>query len=367
MAMGKYDDQIRQIEEELGKMQYNKRTQHHYGLLRAKLARLKESQLARSGVGKASGKGYSVKKSGSASVILIGFPSAGKSTLLNVLTDADSPVGAYEFTTLDVVPGMMHYKHANIQILDVPGIVHGAASGRGRGKEVLAVMRNADLAIIIVDVHRPEQLAALRKEIYDADLRLNQRPPDVKITKTAKGGLHVASTVPLTKLAKETARAVQREMGVHNADVVIRQDIDVDQFIDAIEGNRAYLPSITVLNKIDAVDAEKLRAVVSKIKPDLCISAQKGTNIDKLRDLIYDKLGLIRVYCKEVGRKADLDVPLIIKKGSTIRTVCEKLHRDFASKFKFARVWGPSAKFGGQKLMLRHEVKDGDIVEIHVR
>lgn len=365
--MGKYDEQIRQIEEELGKMQYNKRTQHHYGLLRAKLAKLKETQLSRSGVGKASGKGYSVKKSGSASVILVGFPSAGKSTLLNVLTGADSPVGAYEFTTLDVVPGMMHYKHARIQILDVPGIVHGAATGRGRGKEVLAAMRNADLAIILVDIHRPEQLAALCKEIYEADLRLDQRPPDVKITKTAKGGLHVANTVPLTKLTKETARGMLREMGIHNADVVIRQDIDVDQLIDAVEGNRAYLPSATVLNKIDAVDEKKLNMVRQQLKPDLCISAQKETNIGALRDLIYDKLDLIRVYCKEVGKKADLDVPLIIKKGSTIKNVCDKLHREFAGKFKFARVWGPSAKFGGQKFMLKHEVRDGDIVEIHVQ
>ncbi len=364
--MGKYDDQIKQIEEELGKMQYNKRTQHHYGLLRAKLAKLKDVQTSRSAVGKASGKGYAVKKSGSASVILIGFPSAGKSTLLNILTGADSPVAAYEFTTLDVIPGMMHYKHANIQILDVPGIVHGAATGRGRGREVLAVMRNADLGIIIVDVHRPEQLASLRREIYEAGLRLNQHPPEVKIKKTPKGGLNVASTVPLTKLTKETARAVLREMGIHNADVVIRDDIDVDQLIDAIEGNRAYLPSATLLNKIDSISEEKLRVLKQQLKPDLCISAQNGTNINTLRDLIYDKLGLIRIYCKEVGKKADLDVPLIIQKGSTIKTICEKLHREFTSKFKFARIWGPSAKFGGQKLMLKHKVEDGDIVEIHV-
>lgn len=365
--MGKYDDKIKDIEAELSKMQYNKHTQAHYGLLRAKISRLREAQAARSGVGKASGKGYSVKKSGSASVILIGFPSAGKSTLLNALTGADSPVGAYEFTTLDVIPGMMSYKHANIQILDVPGIVRGAASGRGRGREVLAVMRSADLALIIIDVNKPEQLATLQKEIYDSGLRLNQRSPDVRITKKPRGGLNIANTVRLTKLTKETAKAVLRELSVHNADVVIRTNIDVDQFIDCIEANKVFIPAAIILNKMDTISPEKLEDIQKQTKADICISANDGTNIPRLRDLIYDKLGLIRIYCKEVGKKADLDVPLIIRKGSTVRTVCDKLHREFVSMFKFSKVWGSSAKFGGQKLMLKHKVKDGDIVELHLR
>jgi len=149
--MADYQDKIKEMEEELSKMQYNKRTQHHYGLVRAKIARLKETEVRRGSGGKKP-EGYSVKKSGDATVILCGFPSTGKSTLLNALTNARSEVGAYAFTTLTVVPGLLEYGHARIQVLDVPGIVHGAASGRGRGSEVLSVMRSTDLCIIILDV-----------------------------------------------------------------------------------------------------------------------------------------------------------------------------------------------------------------------
>ena len=84
--------------------------------------------------------------------------------------------------------------------------------------------------------------------------------------------------------------------------------------------------------------------------------------------MIFRKLNFIRVYCKEVGKKADLDVPMIMFKGATIKDLCEKLHRDFVNKFKFARIWGPSAKFPGQELKrLEHALVDGDIVELHLR
>ena len=107
----------------------------------------------------------------------------GKSTLLNKITNAESRIGAYDFTTLDVVPGMMDYKGAKIQIFDVPGIVHGAASGKGRGKEVLSVIRGADLIMILVDVGHPGQFESLAKEVYESGIRLNQKKPDIRITK----------------------------------------------------------------------------------------------------------------------------------------------------------------------------------------
>ena len=128
-------ERIKELEEELSTTKYNKRTQGHIGLVKAKIARLKEEQ-QRKQAGKGKTEGYSVKRSGDATAIIVGFPSVGKSTLLNALTNAKSEVAAYAFTTLTCIPGLMEYKHAKIQILDVPGIVEGAASGRGRGKEI---------------------------------------------------------------------------------------------------------------------------------------------------------------------------------------------------------------------------------------
>ncbi len=359
-------DRIRELENELSTMQYNKRTQHHYGLVRAKIAELRKKEEARRAKGPQT-TGYSVKKSGDATVILVGFPSAGKSSLLNAITNADSPIGAYEFTTLDVVPGLMEHKDAKIQILDVPGIVAGAASGRGRGREVLSVLQNADLALILVDTLRPNALKVIKKEIYDSHLRLNKTRPDVKITKKSKGGIRIGKTVMLPRLSDETIKAVCKEMRITNAEILIRSEIEVDDLIDVIEKNKIYIPGLTILNKIDLVDEERLEEIIDEVEPDICISAQKGINLDAVKEAIFDRLDLIRIYCKEVGKKADMGVPLIMKRGSTIKDMCDKLHRDFARRFRFARVWGKSAKFPGQRLMLQHTLRDRDVVEIHLR
>lgn len=65
-----------------------------------------------------------------------GFPSVGKSSLLTILTGTESEAAAYEFTTLTCIPGVIHYNDAKIQLLDLPGIIEGAAQGKGRGRQV---------------------------------------------------------------------------------------------------------------------------------------------------------------------------------------------------------------------------------------
>lgn len=167
-------EKIKELEELISKSKYNKKTQHAIGLYKAQLSKLKEKQASRSSKGK-KGEGYDVRKTGDGTVVLLGFPSVGKSTLLNKLTNSKSPVGSYAFTTLTVIPGTLEYKHAKIQILDVPGVVHGAAAGTGRGKEVLSVIRNSDLILILIDVFHPEHYEALLKEVYDTSIRINQK------------------------------------------------------------------------------------------------------------------------------------------------------------------------------------------------
>ena len=141
------EDRIKDIEDEIKKTQYNKATSHHIGKLKAKLSKLKEESLTRSSSG-SKGRGFNIKKSGDSTVVLLGFPSVGKSTILNQLTNAESKTGAYEFTTLDIVPGIMEYRGAKIQILDIPGIITGASKGKGRGREILSAARNADLILM---------------------------------------------------------------------------------------------------------------------------------------------------------------------------------------------------------------------------
>ncbi len=358
-------DEIKDIEDQIKKTQYNKATQHHIGLLKAKIAKLREKQ-ENKGKGGKKGEGYSVKRSGDGTVILIGFPSVGKSTLLNQITNAKSATAAYAFTTLTCIPGSMEYNSAKIQILDVPGIVKGAAAGTGRGKEVLAVVRSADLVLFVIDIFDLDALEVLKKELYDTNLRVNKKKPDVVIKKEMRGGIEIYSTLKLTKIDEPTILAVMREYKITNATVLIRSDIDVDELIDCIEGNRKYLPAIVAINKVDMVHHSLVDHALEKIPGAIPISAQKGLNMERLKQSIYDGLNFERVYLKEVGKKPDLDVPLIVMKGSSVKAICDKLHRDFVSKFKFARVWG-SSKFPGQKLGIDYILQDKDILEIHLR
>src|SRR5487761_1819392 len=132
-------EKIKKIEDDTHRTQVNKKTEHHIGLLKAKLAKLRRVMEDQQSRGGGSSIGDDGKKSGEATVGLVGLPSVGKSTLLNKLTNAKSKVAAYQFTTLTVVPGAMEYRGARIQVLDLPGIIEGASSGKGLGKRVLSV------------------------------------------------------------------------------------------------------------------------------------------------------------------------------------------------------------------------------------
>jgi len=365
--MAIFDTKIKDLEDELKKTKYNKATQGHIGLVKAKLAMLKEKQDTRSQQKTGQSEhGYAVRKSGDATVLLLGFPSAGKSTLLNKLTGAHSEVAAYAFTTLTVIPGVMEYKQAKIQILDVPGIVSGAASGRGRGREVLAVIRNADLVLMVIDVNNPEHHPAILREVWESGIRLNKTRPEVFIKKTPRGGIQIGKTVPL-EVDDETLAKILREFKINSANVLIRSVIDVDAFIDCIEGSKKYLPAITCISKVDLATADQVERIKRETNADIVVSAETDLNIDSLRELIFQKLNFIRVYMKEPKKDADMNEPMIVTSGSSVGDICSKLHKDFVKKFKFCRVWGKSAKFPGQRHMLHHVMVDGDILELHIR
>ncbi|MCL2143157.1 MAG: GTP-binding protein [Methanomassiliicoccaceae archaeon] len=365
--MATIDEQIKELEEEISNTKYNKSTEGHIGKLKAKIARLMNEQEKRRS-SKASGKGFSVKKSGNATVALVGFPSVGKSTLLNQLTGAKSTVGAYHFTTLDVVPGVLEYNHAKIQILDMPGLIKGASKGKGKGREVIAAARSADVILYVADVFNPD-LSILERELWDAAIRVNQRPPDVVITSSDYGGISIKPTVKLTKIDEKLAMEMVAAYGHVNAAVVIREDINMEQLLDVLTGNRVYIDAMIAVNKVDLADAAKMDAVYKKL-PDLRkvpVSAATGYGIEHLKQALFETIDLIRIYLKPQGQDADMDVPLIVKNGNTIGDVCEQIHRTFRPNFRYAMVWGDSAKFPGQTVGIDHVVKDGDVVTIIVR
>ena len=358
-------EKIKAIQDEMARTQINKATEHHLGLLRAKIAKLKREQEEGKSKKGAKTDGFDVRRSGDATVVFIGFPSVGKSTLLNKLTGARSTVGAFQFTTLTVVPGMLEYRGARIQLLDLPGIIKGASAGKGLGKRILSVARNADLVLLMLDVFQPYHEEVLVNELANIGIRLNQKPPNIIIEKTATGGIAVAQQVKLTKMSESLLKDILRVYGINNGRVVIREDLTDEQLIDYISGNKSYADSLTIINKIDLVDKKFLKQLRKKIKSEFIeVSADSEINIDLLKDKIYDKLKFMRVYMRPKGGETDFKEPLIAREDSTIGDICDKLHRRMRKEFRYALVWGKSVKFGGQRVGLNHVLQDEDVLTI---
>jgi ribosome-interacting GTPase 1 len=366
------EEEIREIEEEIAETPYNKSTEAHIGRLKAKLAEKKE-ELERKQSSSGGGPGYAVEKHGDATVALVGFPSVGKSTLLNALTNADSEIGDYEFTTLDVNPGMLQYRGANIQLLDVPGLIEGAADGRGGGQEVLSVVRTADLVVFLLSVFEIDHYERLYDELYKNGIRLDEDPPRVSVRKKHKDGISVNASVDLD-LDEETIKGVLRERGYVNADVTVGEQVDIDRLIDGVVDNRVYLPSLVTINKADLIDRDYLPTVEENlrehdIEPDeaIFISAEERKGLDALRERIWDELGLIRIYMDKPGRGVDREEPLVLRAGDTVGDACEKLGGSFDERFRFARVTGPSAKHDDQQIGRDHDLEDEDVLRIVTR
>lgn len=283
-------DKISRLEEEIRKTPYHKGTEHHIGRLRAKISNLKNREEQ---IKKSSGNfGFIPKKEGDATVVLIGPPSVGKSTLLRNLTQAQSRVEEWPFTTLTVIPGMLDYQGAKIQIFDLPGIIKGASVGLGRGKEVISATRSADLLLLMVDVKNQNQIPSLLKEL------------------------------------KKSA---------------------------------VNLPIVTVVNKADLMKDQDGIGKKEKSQDKIFISAEKEIGLEELKTVIWQKLGLMRIYLKPKGKQPNLQEPLILKKGQTIKDVIEKTFPP-DKKIQQILLWGPSARFPKQQVSKKHELADEDIL-----
>ena len=366
------EEEIEALEQEIAETPYNKSTEKHIGRLKAKLSDKKEELERRQSSGSGGG-GYAVEKHGDATVALVGFPSVGKSTLLNALTNAESEVGSYEFTTLDVNPGMLEYNGANIQLLDVPGLIEGAAENRGGGRAVLSVVRTADLVLFVLSAFEIDQYERLSDELYKNKVRLDTEPVQVNVRKKHKGGINL-TTSDRVSLDNETIMEVLRQYDYINADVTIREDLTIYQLVDSLQDNREYLPSAVAVNKVDLIEPDYLETVEANLRehdvdPEeaVFISAEAERGLDSLRETIWDELGLIRVYMDKPGRGVDREEPLVLTEGATVDDALEKLGGSFDRRFRFARVTGPSAKHDEQQVGRDHELVDEDVLRIVAR
>ncbi|CAE7226666.1 unnamed protein product [Rhizoctonia solani] len=306
-------EKIKEIEDEMARTQKNKATEYHLGLLKAKLARYRAQLLEPTSKSGKPGEGFDVQKSGDARVALIGFPSVGKSTLLSLTTKTASEAASYEFTTLTAIPGVLEYEGVRIQLLDLPGIVEGASQGRGRGRQVVSVAKTADLILIMLDATKStEQRRLLEHELDAVGIRLNKAKPDVVFKQKTAGGVTINATVKLTKIDEKTIKTILAGYKIHNCDVMIREDITIDEFIDVLLGTRKYVPCLYVYNKIDAISLELLNELAHQ-DHTLVISCEMNLNIDYLLERIWGELGLVKVYTKKRGEHPDLTDPICLR------------------------------------------------------
>ncbi|MHA2132060.1 MAG: GTPase [Promethearchaeota archaeon] len=374
----KVEDRIKELEERLASTKVNKATQKSINFIKAQLAKLRENLIQIVSSKKGSGGGFGIKKSGDAQVAFIGFPSVGKSSLLNLLTEGDtkSKVAAYDFTTITAIPGMMNIEDAKIQLIDLPGIILGAATGKGKGKQVLGAVRSAELILIIICFREDgsinfQDLKKIRNELHNAGIRLNSRPQRISIKEQTRGGIHFSSKGHQL-MDKDEVKALLNELGLNNAGVYFPEpDTTPDQLIDFIMGNRIYTKEFVVINKVDLMKVPLSPEEISESIGHnhwVMISVKNQENINALRHSIFQELNLIRIYLKPPKKEADMDEPIILHKGDDMKTLCRKIHNRFVKDFRFALIWGKSARHPGQKIAnLNHIVEDGDIISIYTK
>ena len=325
--------------------------------IRQKLAKYRELLEKEKRIAQKKGKSMSVKKEGAAQVVIISLPNAGKSTLLAKLTNAKPEIAPYEFTTTKPEIGVMDYFGVKIQIVEIPAFYDGFAH-KGNGPSYFGVIRNADLVIILLDLTKDtdEQISLIKKEFEEAKIKLNKKKPNIKIEKTEAKGIRIIGG-ELFEGKIEELKALLKSKKLFNVSVRFFEKAKIEDIEELLQDGVAYLKGIMVFNKLD----------ISKKKiSGLCISALTGENLETLKTEIWKKLGLIKVFTKSPGKPKEFP-PVALKKGSTIRDLALNIHKEFVKKFKFARVWGKSVKFGGAHCGLDHKLCDDDVVEIHLK
>ncbi|KAF9762942.1 Developmentally-regulated GTP-binding protein 2 [Nosema granulosis] len=361
-------DRINEIESEMNRTQKNKKTEYHLGQLKARLAKLKnEVNAPKSNLQKT--EGWEVGKSGDSRIALVGFPSVGKSTLLSLVTSTESRAAEHEFTTLDCIAGKLNYKGATIQVLDLPGIISGASSNLGRGRQVISIARTADMILMVLDPRRKNDRAVLERELFNMGIRLNKSKPDVSLTITTSGGINISSSVELTKTSENTIRAILKEYKINNCNLYVKEDISEDQVLDILNKNVVYMKCIYCYNKVDELTYEDFLQLANeennaKENNFIMLSCQRKWNLDFLLEEIWRVLNLTRIYTKKKSNSPDFEAPVVLRSNSTVLDLCKGIHKDFYSDFKYAMVWGCSVKHNPQKVGLTHYLEDEDVVQI---
>lgn len=309
------DEQLEALEAMMATIPKHKGTEHMRADIRRRMAKVR-TEAARSRKSAAKGPTWHhVPREGAGQVALVGAPNAGKSRLLAALTNANPVVAPYPFATRTPLPGMVPFEDIKIQLVDLPPIAPETAE-----PWLFALIRQADGALLVADLADDDLLASM-----DGVMALT---------------------------AESRVEFVRRR------------------------GQQGTTPALLVATKSDAPDAgvrlELLREAYGARFDILPVSAELGEGLETLKPELFRLLGVIRVYTKAPGRRADKSVPYVFRRGITVEEAAAVVHKDFGERLKYARVWGSHDSAGGggrtyegQMVQHEHVLEDGDVLELH--
>lgn len=326
---------------------------------------------------KRAGKGgpkFFIEKEGAAQVAIISLTNAGKSSLLVSTTNAKVEVSPNPYTTRDPRPGMLAYEDMQFQMVETPALMEGLANDKARGVQTLALARNADCLILMLDLsHDPVgRLSLILDEMQKARVFVSKPRARVEVERKFMGaGLQIILVGRFVDCTLRDVRELLKSYRITDAVVKIYGDATLDEVEEAIFESTIYKPAVIVANKIDL---EKSRANLKMLKtyvgnrlPVLAISCKTGEGLDRLGEALFKALDVIRIYTKEPNAKECSKRPFVLEKGAKICDLAKNIHSDFSSKFSFAKVWSERLVFSPQRVGLTFSLEDGDVVEIHMK
>jgi hypothetical protein len=312
-----------------------------------------------------------VQKAGAAQVAVIGPTNVGRSSLLRAVTNAQVEVTPYPFGTKQPVPGMLPYEDIQFQLVEIPPIVDGSSEGRADGFQNLSAVRNADSIIIVVDLtDDPAGNLLMVQGELDASRILTSKPEgEANIQRRGVGrDIQFIWEGKLAGCTREEVVALLNEFRIRSALVRIRGSVTIDNVEDAIFGNAVYRPTLVFANKADlGADTgtiEQLKMTADPLEV-LVISAEKTPNLaSTIGNRLFKLLEIARIYTKEPGEEPARE-PVVVRRGITVGELARTIHNDFYRNFKYARIWGPSAKFPNEKVGLDRVLEDGTVIQLY--
>jgi ribosome-interacting GTPase 1 len=316
----------------------------------------------------------SLQKAGAAQIAVLGLTKAGRSSLLTAVTAAKPIVAEYPYATKESVPGMLRFEDVQFQIVELPALVP-ESEGRFVFQEGSSdLVRTCDGLIIMVDLSADpvEQLRVVLGELGRSQVTTQKSESNVTILKTRSEGIQLFAAGRLMGCTGGEISSLLKSYGVSNAIVRTTGELTLDDVEDVIlENNLIYKPTIVLANKVDLIDSTAnagrlLESTGSKL-PVLVISCLTRSGLSELGKQLFEALDIARVYTREPNATRPSPEPFIIKKGTTVGELSRQIHSALFRQFRYARVWGKSASYDGERVGIGHILFDGDIVQIHAR